>query len=214
MRYLDYVNIQMGTASANPRSFGNTNPLVARPFGMNHFFLQTRNGYNNDYNGWMFHPDDVRTTGLRLTHIPSPWIGEYMRLIMLPTTGSGAGARTDGKRESSYDVNNAVMTPAYLGIHLIRYGVDLEFSPTVRGGVMRFTWDERTPEFIDGGEIHRFLLDYMGTDGGEEPRTQLTVDYENGVIRGYTNNFHPNITTRKKRLRFVNRFRHLEGVGD
>ena len=83
MRYLDYVNIQMGTASANPRSFGNTNPLVARPFGMNHFFLQTRNGYNNDYNGWMFHPDDVRTTGLRLTHIPSPWIGEYMRLIMI-----------------------------------------------------------------------------------------------------------------------------------
>ena len=25
---------------------------------------------------------------------------------------------------------------------------------------------------------------------------------------------HPNINTRKKRLRFVNRFRHLEGVGD
>ena len=25
---------------------------------------------------------------------------------------------------------------------------------------------------------------------------------------------HPNISTRKKRFRFVNRFRHLEGVGD
>ena len=25
---------------------------------------------------------------------------------------------------------------------------------------------------------------------------------------------HPNINTRKKRLRFVNRFRHLEGLGD
>ncbi|MBR5860794.1 MAG: hypothetical protein IKY71_05530 [Bacteroidaceae bacterium] len=32
--------------------------------------------------------------------------------------------------------------------------------------------------------------------------------------RKYTNNFHPNINTRKKRLHFVNRFRHLEGVGD
>lgn len=32
--------------------------------------------------------------------------------------------------------------------------------------------------------------------------------------RKYTNNCHPNINTRKKRLRFVNRFRHLEGVGD
>lgn len=32
--------------------------------------------------------------------------------------------------------------------------------------------------------------------------------------RKYAKNYHPNINTRKKRLRFVNRFRHLEGVGD
>ena len=32
--------------------------------------------------------------------------------------------------------------------------------------------------------------------------------------RKYAGNHHPNITTRKKRLRFVNRFRHLEGLGD
>lgn len=30
----------------------------------------------------------------------------------------------------------------------------------------------------------------------------------------YAGNYHPNINTRKKRIRFVNRFRHLEGVGD
>lgn len=32
--------------------------------------------------------------------------------------------------------------------------------------------------------------------------------------RKYVSSHHPNINTRKKRLRFVNRFRHLEGVGD
>ena len=32
--------------------------------------------------------------------------------------------------------------------------------------------------------------------------------------RRYAGNYHPNLKTRKKRLRFVNRFRHLEGVGD
>lgn len=32
--------------------------------------------------------------------------------------------------------------------------------------------------------------------------------------RKYTKSYHPNINTRKKRLRFVNRFRHLEGLGD
>lgn len=32
--------------------------------------------------------------------------------------------------------------------------------------------------------------------------------------RKISRNYHPNINTRKKRFRFVNRFRHLEGVGD
>ena len=32
--------------------------------------------------------------------------------------------------------------------------------------------------------------------------------------RKVSGNYHPNLKTRKKRLRFVNRFRHLEGVGD
>ena len=32
--------------------------------------------------------------------------------------------------------------------------------------------------------------------------------------RKYASNYHPNINTRKKRFRFVNRFRHLEGLGD
>ncbi len=32
--------------------------------------------------------------------------------------------------------------------------------------------------------------------------------------RKYASNYHPNIKTRKKMRRFVNRFRHLEGVGD
>ncbi|MBQ3243446.1 MAG: hypothetical protein IJB01_02450 [Bacteroidaceae bacterium] len=32
--------------------------------------------------------------------------------------------------------------------------------------------------------------------------------------RKSSRNYHPNINTRKKRFRFVNRFRHLEGVGD
>ncbi|MBQ8335931.1 MAG: hypothetical protein IJY44_00175 [Bacteroidaceae bacterium] len=32
--------------------------------------------------------------------------------------------------------------------------------------------------------------------------------------RKYTRDYHPNINTRKKRLRFAKRFRHLEGLGD
>jgi hypothetical protein len=32
--------------------------------------------------------------------------------------------------------------------------------------------------------------------------------------RKHAGHHHPDINTRKKRFRFVNRFRHLEGVGD
>ncbi len=32
--------------------------------------------------------------------------------------------------------------------------------------------------------------------------------------RKLTKGYRPNINTRKKRFRFVNRFRHLEGLGD
>lgn len=32
--------------------------------------------------------------------------------------------------------------------------------------------------------------------------------------RKYANSHHPNINTRKKRRKFVNIFRHIEGVGD
>ncbi|MDO5460028.1 MAG: hypothetical protein Q4F44_00110 [Bacteroidales bacterium] len=32
--------------------------------------------------------------------------------------------------------------------------------------------------------------------------------------RKYAKGYHPKLNTRKKRLRFVNRFRHLEGLGD
>ena len=42
MDFLHYVNIRQGTASEPRFSTGNTLPLVAAPWGMNVFALQTR----------------------------------------------------------------------------------------------------------------------------------------------------------------------------
>ena len=182
MKYLDYVNIKMGTRSTGSRSHGNTNPLVARPFGMNHFLVQTREERN-----WFYYPDDVRTTGIRLTHIPSPWIGDYARLVMMPTTGNSFGAAIDRRRESSFDNKRSVMTPAEIDLTLIRYGVRVQFSPTVRGGAMRFTWDKNVGRFMDNADVRRFVLEYKGTEFGEAPYHFTQIDYEKGIIRGYTN---------------------------
>lgn len=181
MRYIDLVNIKMGTHSVCERSCGNTNPLMARPFGANHYLPQTR-----DNERWMYHPDDVRFFGIRLTHIPSPWMGDYLKLLMMPTCGSKSGAAVDGNSQSSYDAENAKLTPAYMDLYLIRYGIRLEFTPTLHGGYMRVKWHEKASEFVNGGERRGFLLNYSGIDKGGE---NCSIDFKNGKIFGYTNNF-------------------------
>ena len=187
MKFLNYVNVKMGTASTNERSFGNTNPLTARPFGMNHFFLQTRNVNGN----WLYHPSDVRTTGFRLTHIPSPWIGDYARLVMMPTCGNDAGASTNTKLISSFDVNNAVMTPSFIKAYLIRYGITAELVPTMRGGIMRISYSDDALRYVNGAEEHRFAIDYSGKDVKNQDSVQkghfIKVNYNSGTVTGYTN---------------------------
>lgn len=177
MRYIDRVNIRMGTHSSVERSRGNTNPLTARPFGMNHFLPQTAGGNETR----PYHPDDTRLFGIRLTHIPSPWIGDYQRLLMLFTTGTRFGNKLDGAVQSSYDADNAELTPAYMGLKLIRYGIKLELTPSCRGGKLRATWDENVGRFIDGGDRRGFYLNFSGDVLGN-PKCE--IDWENGRISG------------------------------
>ncbi|MBQ6823520.1 MAG: hypothetical protein IJP27_02610, partial [Clostridia bacterium] len=165
MRYLDYVNIKMGTHSVPDRSCGNTLPLVAVPFGMNHFTVKSRSGDDR----WFFHADDVRCYGIRLTHQPSPWIGDYASLDLLPFAGAHDGL----SRFSSYDARDAVFSPAYLKLPLSRYGVTAELVPTLRGGVLRASWN--TDPRFPGDRTRRFYVDLR--DGEAE------VDWESGTLR-------------------------------
>ncbi len=182
MRYIDLVNIKMGTHSSPERSCGNTNPLTARPFGMNHFLPQTV----PDTDRRPYHPDNIRLFGIRLTHIPSPWIGDYQSILMLPTTGTGAGASLDNKNQTSYDADNAILTPAYMSLSLLRYGIKLEFTPTLRGGALKATWDENVDRFIDGADRRGFFLKLSGRDLNAP---EYEVDWENGQIFGSCSNF-------------------------
>lgn len=172
MDYLKYVNIKMGTHSVPERSCGNTLPLVAVPFGMNHFCVQSRTDAR-----WFFHADDVRCYGIRLTHQPSPWISDYSALTMLPAAGNAA----EIKRFSSFDPREAVFSPAYLKLPLSQFGVTAELVPTMRGGVLRATWNT-DPKF-PGDRTRRFVFNFMEQrlSDGEEPC--YTVDWEQGIVR-------------------------------
>ena len=72
-------------ATANQPNFsnGNCQPYTGVPFGMNYFAPQT-----TDQNGsWWFHPDDRVFQGYRLTHQPSPWMGDFSHMLFTPING-------------------------------------------------------------------------------------------------------------------------------
>lgn len=37
---------------------------------------------------WWFHPEDRTFQGYRVTHQPSPWMGDFSHLLMTPVSGS------------------------------------------------------------------------------------------------------------------------------
>ena len=73
MNYIPYVNIKQGSRSTHRFSNGNTLPMTQLPFAMHAFVPQTK----SDQGNWYYCPDDKTIEGVRLSHQPSPWIGDY-----------------------------------------------------------------------------------------------------------------------------------------
>lgn len=132
---LHLVNVLQGTNSTIEFSRGNTLPIVALPFGMAHWTLQS-----HDRPGWFFEPASNRLQGVRLTHQLSPWLGDYGYATLLPITGDPDPS--PGNRSSSYRPREMEITPASLKLYLQRYRCSLELTPTERCCVMRFTFDD------------------------------------------------------------------------
>ena len=71
---VDYVTLLAGSFTrGDVFSTGNTLPLVGRPWGFNHWALQTNDGRS----AWWFNGNDHEFKWIRCTHQPSPWIGDY-----------------------------------------------------------------------------------------------------------------------------------------
>ena len=93
--YTRLVNPLMGTLSSYEFSAGNTYPAIARPWGMNFWTPQT--GKNGD--GWQYTYTARPTRGLKQTHQPSPWIGDYGQFSLMPVVG---GPVYDEQRRASW----------------------------------------------------------------------------------------------------------------
>jgi len=131
-----YVLPVTGSQNEYQLSNGNIYPCIALPFAMNHWTPQTAaNGER-----WQYTYNAFFITGLKETHQPSPWVGDYGVLSLLPTVGPKKFLEKD--RQSWYSHKTEVAKPNYYKVYLADHNVTAELTPTERGCVMRFTYPE------------------------------------------------------------------------
>lgn len=144
MKYIPYVNIKMGTKSHMRFSTGNTLPLIQLPFGMASFSPQTE--VIEDREGWYFQPDIPSIEGIRLTHQPSPWIGDHGTFLITPQID--VISDTSSSAWSGYRINESELRPDYLKIKLLRSQCTLELTPTERGGKIRLSYESEMQPYL------------------------------------------------------------------
>ena len=167
MGYIDKVNIKHGTDSERRFSRGNTLPLVTLPHALASFSVQT-NSYREE---WFFGPRDRSFEGVRLTHRPSPWIGDFAYFVFMPQSD---GVYVEGNaRWSGYRPEEATMRPDLLEITALRYGARMSLVPTDTGAVIKLRFD-------DSVETPRFAVLPPDFDG------EIEIDEKKREIRGFT----------------------------
>ncbi len=159
---VDLVNVMQGTDSVWTFSHGNTLPLISAPFGMSNWTPQ-----NNTGDGWFFDPKAHKIQGVRATHQPSPWMGDYGHCTVMAQAGEQALAPKD--RETTYAPTNFHAGPDYFSVVFDRDGVRLEAAPTEHCAIFRFTFPK--------GSNGRFILD---------TQSQVKIENDRRTITGYS----------------------------
>jgi putative alpha-1,2-mannosidase len=136
----EYVNIIAGSSGQKEgqhHSTGNTLPLTARPWGFNHWAPMT----TDERTSWWSNMQADTFRGIRCTHQPSPWIGDYGWFVMSPYLG---GSGDDWLGFTSYQQSDAVR-PYKIDLTLGPYGTRVEFAPTNHSAIMRVTFPASVP---------------------------------------------------------------------
>jgi predicted alpha-1,2-mannosidase len=117
-------------------STGNTLPLVGRPWGFNHFSPQTSDGKTS----WWFMGNSHEFRWLRLTHQPSPWIGDWGWVLF----GPQMGARVE-EPVMFWNPWGARMKPHLFDATLGPDNTRVRLTPTDHGAVLKVDFPEHNP---------------------------------------------------------------------
>lgn len=137
----ELVSTLQGTDSHHDFSRGNTLPLVVMPHGMTAWTPQTDEGR------WVFDARAPKIQGIRATHQPSPWMGDYGQFLIMATAGDTPPTRVDHS-ESFYRPAETVAHPHYFRTRLHRHDIVVEMTPTERGACLVYTFRQDAPAWI------------------------------------------------------------------
>ena len=137
------IDTRHGTANQYSFSSGNSLPYTGVPFGMNFFGVQT----SDQRGSWWFHPKDRTFQGYRLTHQPSPWMGDFSRLLFTPLSGDVHVARTF-HTQSSYRPHESIFRPTHIQVTQLRYDITSTLIPSMYGGVLTTDYRDDNAGFM------------------------------------------------------------------
>ncbi len=130
------VNPLMGTDSTGGFSHGNTIPIIALPFPMNGWAAYTQPERDSFY--YQYRQNKIR--GIRQTHQPSPWMGDYANFALMPVSGPLVVNEND--RASEFRHDEEIALPSYYRVHLDTWKATAEVTPTERAARFRFTFEQ------------------------------------------------------------------------
>ncbi len=136
------ANPLQGTDSHHGYSHGNEYPAIALPFPMNTWAPYTQPANDSFY----YQYRQTKLRGIRQTHQPSPWIGDYAAFSLMPVFGQMAFNENDRASEFSHD--QEVAEPSYYRVRLDTWKATAEVTPTERCARFRFSFEEQGDGYI------------------------------------------------------------------
>lgn len=145
--HLTDIDTRVGSKSRYEFSHGNTLPLTGVPFGMNYLAVAT----TNQDTSWWFNPDIPYFAGLRLTHQPSPWIGDFQSFTMRFKT------RNDLELDD-YRPKEAIFQPDLIQLTSLSQQLLIRATNERFGGKIQLTnFSQRTSKLIIEGKNLQLL---------------------------------------------------------
>lgn len=166
------VNPLQGTDSSPGFSHGNEYPAIALPFPMNVWAPYTEPERDSFYYQYRHH----KILGLRQTHQPSPWIGDYANFSLMPV--SGKLVVTENDRASTFRHEDESAQPSYYKVRLDTWNATAEVTPTERAARLRFTFEQPGDAYV--------VLDVFGA---KRISSVKIIPAENKII-GVARNYH------------------------